>query len=206
MSKSIEEINAKKQFAQMPMKKKIGYIYDYYKWYIILAIIFVIILGSSLHRYFTQKETILYLAFVNVSIGEDLEEKLKDNYFEYVNEDSQKEEIEIYKNLYVSDDPSDENHQFAYASRMKTLASINAKQLDLVLLNKEAYEIFLKSEYLLDLSTILKDQTQETYSLIANDMPIFKNAGFNDTLYIGVIANSPRLDRIKSYIDYLNAE
>ena len=58
----------------------------------------------------------------------------------------------LYRDLYLSDDASVVNHEYAYASRLKLLGAINTKHLDLLLMNRESYDIFSRSGYLLELS------------------------------------------------------
>ena len=146
-----------------------------------------------------------------------------------------------YTGLYLSDSPAAENHQYSYASRLKVLAAVNAKQLDVVWMNREAYDIFSQSGYLLDLSEFLSQNSPELYPdlapyLIENDVILEDNAiaytlneadsytsvtekavnameitdfhmvsdaGFPDSVYLGVIANSQRRSSDLDYIKYL---
>ena len=153
--------------------------------------------------------------------------------------DARKNEIELYKELYISNDPAQENHEYAYASSLKVMAAINAEKMDLVLMNKESYDVFSGSGYLWDLKSLLADNAlldrlepylvQNEVTLTDNSLdvalgeaaesvivtetvcnavnvsglPIFREAGFPQDIYIGVIANSTRNDAILRYLAYL---
>ena len=142
----------------------------------------------------------------------------------------------------MSDDPSPENHEYGYASKLKLMAAIEAKQLDVVLMNQEAYDIFSQKGYLLDFhrllssndslrrylepyltanTVILEDNAVEyalneahQYQAVTEEVtnginvsifPMLWESGFSDSVYLGVVANSPRLPAAIQYIEYLAA-
>ena len=173
----------------------------------------------------------MYLACVNVSAGEDMEARLTEDYLTCRGLNPKRTEVRLYRDLYLSDDPAAVDHEFAYASRMKLLATINSRQLDLVLMNREAYDLCSASGYLLDLSNmvdsafltanqvILEDNaveynlneaqeytavTETVYNALElTQLSAFQKAGFSDSVYIGIIANPPRLPESQDYLDYL---
>ena len=235
-----EKTANKEAFRRMSPAEKFEYIRTYYWGPILLAVITLVILVTSLHRHFTKKEEILYTAFINVNIGEELGKTLHQDYLISRGMDPKRTEVVIYPNLYLSDDPSAQSHEMAYASKMKLLATINSKKLDLVLMNREAYDIISGSEYLLDLTelseengsfchslepfltentVIIKDNAIEvnlneadTYQAVTKNVrngislsgiAMFKDAGFSDEVYMGIIANTPRLAECLEYLKYL---
>lgn len=218
-------------FTSLPPAKKLEHIWLYYKAPILLTILALGILISGMYRAATKKEPVLYLACVNVSIGEDLETRLTEDYILSEGGNPKRAEVRLYRNLYLSDNPAASDHEFAYASRMKLLATINSKQLDLVLMNREAYDLCSASGYLLDLSDILDSACLTANQVILEDNAVeynlnaaqeytavtetvynaleltqlsaFQKAGFSDSVYIGIIANTPRLPESQDYLDYL---
>ena len=153
-----EKAAQKAAFHAMSPAKKAEHIYTYYKWPILLVLLALIVLGSVLHRQLTKKDPVLYLAFLNVSVGEDLERQLTADYLTDAGLDASRQEVYLYKDLYISDDADTLNHEFAYASKMKLSGAISAKKLDLVLMNREAYDILSGQGYLLDLSALLQER------------------------------------------------
>ncbi len=236
-----EKAAQKAAFHAMSPAKKAEHIYTYYKWPILLVLLALIVLGSVLHRQLTKKDPVLYLAFLNVSVGEDLERQLTADYLTDAGLDASRQEVYLYKDLYISDDADTLNHEFAYASKMKLSGAISAKKLDLVLMNREAYDILSGQGYLLDLSALLQErdpalletlspllaenevvlsdntlevllgeaeQEQRLTDTVLNAIAVtslapFQNAGFDGELYLGVVANSERIEEALQYFGYL---
>ena len=196
-------------FRQLTPAKKLEHIWLYYKAPILLTILALGILVSGVYRAATKKDPVMYLACLNVSVGE----------------------MRLYRDLYLSDDPAASDHEYAYASRMKLLATINSKQLDLVLMNREAYDLCSASGYLLDLTNLVDSAYLTANQVILEDNAVeynlneaqeyiavtqtqsnaveltqlsaFQEAGFSGSVYIGIIANTPRLPECQDYLDYL---
>ena len=138
MRLSREERAARKDaFREMSLAGKADYICTYYRLPILLGLIALYLVCSSVYRQITKKEVILYSALINVSIGDDLESQLNGGFISADGADSQKAEVYLYRGTYLSDDPSAENHEYGYASKLKLMASIEAKQLDVALMNRE---------------------------------------------------------------------
>ncbi|MDD7370753.1 MAG: hypothetical protein ACI4E0_01665 [Blautia sp.] len=225
----------------MKFRKKIQYIWDYYKFPLVVLCIFLYVIGYFLYGHFTRKDTILYTALVNVSASESLTRQLSTNFIPYIKEDSSKKELQLYTGLYLTDDENNPNHEYTYASRMKILASIDGEQLDVVLMNKESFDAFSQNGYLYNLeellsneypalyekwkpylvtnTIILEDNSTDvqldssiSYQAVTEEAPtglaisqtgLLHDAGFSDTVYLGIVANTPRADTAVHYIQYL---
>ena len=234
MKRSPEERQHQREvFRQLSRAKKLEHIWLYYKAPIIAGILAVGILLSSLYRAAVRKDPTVYLACLNVSIGETLEDELTEAFIRDQGMDTSRNEVRLYRNLYLSENPAAADHEYAYASRMKLLATIHSKQLDMVLMNQEAYDLCSASGYLLDLSgmvdsiyltanqVILEDNsieyslneapeykavTQSVWNALElTQLPAFQNAGLSGSVYIGIVANTPRLAECQHYLEYLIA-
>ncbi|MBQ3481960.1 MAG: hypothetical protein IJH48_06430 [Oscillospiraceae bacterium] len=159
-------------FRNMRAAEKLDHVWTYYKWPILLGLLALIVLGSALHRELGKKEPVLYLAFANVVAGEDLEEDLTDGFLRFLGADAKKREVYLYRDLYLSDDADTLNHEYAYASKMKLMGAVSAGKLDLVLMNREAYDLLSRSGYLLELSPAL---FTENAALYAQVLPILSS-------------------------------
>ena len=218
-------------FRQLTPAKKLEHIWLYYKAPILLTILALGILVSGVYRAATKKDPVMYLACLNVSVGEDMEARLTEDYLTCRGLNPTRTEMRLYRDLYLSDDPAASDHEYAYASRMKLLATINSKQLDLVLMNREAYDLCSASGYLLDLTNLVDSAYLTANQVILEDNAVeynlneaqeyivvtqtqsnaveltklsaFQEAGFSDSVYIGIIANTPRLPACQDYLDYL---
>lgn len=233
---SRDQQRSRELFSQMTPREKANHIWLYFKWYILLGIAAMAIVVSGIYSAVTAKEPVLYVGYLNVAVGEDLDARLSVDFLDTTELDPKKNEVLFYRDLYLSSDPSAENHQYAYTSRMKVLATINSQQLDVVMMNREAYDLCSGSGYLLELDTlfgadspaapllttntvILEDNAMEydlnqadeyiaiteeaVNALNLSDVPMFRQAGFSGEVYVGIIANTPRLETCVEYLTYL---
>ena len=150
-------------------QKKIQYIWDYYKLPLALFGILLYILVYASYNHFSHKDTILYAALVNVNAGEDLTEGLGNNFVEYLNLNPSKNKMELYTGLYLTDNEQNTYYQYAYASRIKILATIDGELLDVVLMNREAFDAFSQNGYLCDLENFLLQADPILYETIKQD-------------------------------------
>ncbi len=238
-----EKARRKEAFREMSVLQKADYIFTYYKLPIFLIALAIIIVTTSVHRALTKKEPSVYVALINTAVGEDLLGQLTTGYLTYSHA-GRRDDVYMYTDLYISEDADVINHEYAYASRMKLMGAISAKNLDLAVMNREAYDLFSQSGYLTDLpklfeeiddydagrltpylvenEVLVEDNTLEwtlneadehtvitetvTNGIELNDLPLFKAAGFEEPVYLGVIANSERIPSVVSYISYLLSE
>lgn len=244
MSRLTKEERAarKAAFQKMDLAGKAEYIFAYYKLPIALGLVALYLCCSTAYRQLTKKEVILYSAYINVSVGDALNAQLTEGFLSASGADPKKTEIDLYSGLYLSENPSLENHEYQYASNMKLMAALEAKQLDVVLMNREAYDIFSRRGYLLDLpgllssndplyhllephltanTVVLEDNSIEymlnetdqyqavtkevTNGIDVSTLPMFQEAGLSDSVYLGVVGNSPRLPAVIQYVEYLTA-
>lgn len=230
--------------ARLHGKQKIQYIWDYYKLPIVIGLILLYIVGYTVYGHISKKEVLLYTGLVNLSAGEQLTDELNGGFLDFLEADAAKAEVDLYTGLYLTDDPDDPDHEYAYASRIKLIAAIDGEQLDVVLMNREAFDAFSQNGYLLNMEELLRDADPETraqwesclvsntvilednadevledssltYQAVTEEYPmglcvsrkgLFKRAGFEDEVYLGVLKNSPRLDMAVEYIQYLSLE
>lgn len=222
-------------------RKKAQHILAYYKFLLIILCIFLYFVGYSIYGRLTHKDVLLYAALVNVTAGETLTEKLKGDFLNYLDADTSSSELELYTGLYLTDDELNAWHEYTYASRMKILAAIEGRLMDVVLVNKEAFDAFSQNGYLYDLDSLLPAYDPDLYESIkpalasnivilednADDLALspslpyqavtqehfygldlstaklIRQAGFEDTVYLGVIANTPRAEAAVEYIRWL---
>lgn len=144
-------------FAAMSMPERLDYIFSYYKLELVIALIAAVVAGTVVVRTLTHKDPVLYLAYANVAAGSDLDEVLGEEFVAYLGLDARKNEVYRYRDLYLSDEADIADHQYAYASRMKILGAIDARQLDVVIMSEDAYEILSSAGSLADLLEIISE-------------------------------------------------
>lgn len=225
----------------MKIKQKLQYIWDYYKLPIAIICIATYIVIYIIYGHYTHKDTTLYTALVNVTAGENLTDRLSNDFLQSQNIDTTKNTLNLYSNLYLTSDKDNIYHEYTYASRIKILATIDSEQLDIVIMNKEAFDAFAQNGYLCNLDRLLAKEEPKLYEklkpflvknisilednaidLIFDDSltysaktekysmgldlsasPAIQEAGFGETVYLGVIKNTPRKDVVMEYIKYL---
>lgn len=222
-------------------KKKIQHILAYYKFPLVILCILLYFIGYRIYGYLTHKDVLLYTALVNVTTGETLTETLKKDFLNHLDADTSAEKIELYTGLYLTDNELNAWHEYTYASRMKILAAVEGQLLDVVLMNKEAFDAFSQNGYLYDLDILLSANDSDLYktlkpALVSNiiilednaddlaldpslpyqavtqehfygldlsETNLIRQAGFKDTVYLGVIANTPRIETTIQYIKWI---
>ena len=150
-----ERAENREALARMTLLQRLGYIWEYYKFPLALILIAAVALGSVLYYRITSREKLLYLAYANVAVGDTLDSALSEGFTRAIGADPGRSEVTIYRNLYLSSDPSAQNHQYSYASRLKIMAAMTSRQLDIMLMNREAYDIMSAGGYLLPLEELI---------------------------------------------------
>ena len=155
-------------FRAMSLPQKLEYIFAYYKLPLVLVFIAAVALGSVLNYQLTHKEPVLYVAYCNVGLPEEQDQELFDGFLASMGANPKTQESYRYYNLYLSEAEESVDHQYSYASRLKTLAAVDAEELDVVFMNQGAYDLLSASGYLMDLSSTLA--ASGTLQAQANDL------------------------------------
>lgn len=173
-----ERAENKEALARMNLLQRLDHIFEYYKFPLVLILIAVVALGSVLYYRLTRKEALLYVAYANVSVGDTLDSALSEDYPRAIGADPRKSEVKLYRNLYLSQDATVQNHEYAYASQLKVMAAMANGQLDVVLMNREAYDILSEGGYLLLLKGALGADLSQRVSdrLVKNTVILSDNA------------------------------
>ena len=235
-----EKADIRAAYQKLSPLGKAEHIWIYYKWFIILGVVALVIVGATVHRILNRKDPVLYEGWINIAVGSELETTLDRGYLDWAELDAGKQEVRFYRNLFLLKETTTETHQSAYASRVKLMASIEQQSLDLVLMSREGYDILSESGYLLPLTeelaaslpstaragvaenTVVLEDNEIEYLLneaeehrvvteqIPNAIdlsaaPRLRDAGFPETVYLGIIANSPRAEQCLDYVRYLFA-
>ena len=162
-------------FRAMSIPKKADYIFAYYKLPLVLILIAVIAIGSVIHQVVTHKDAVLYAAFLNVIPDEETDATLTQGYLERVGADPARNEVLCYHELYISTDDTIQNHQYAYASKLKLMGAIDGEQLDVVIMNREAYDLLSAWGYLLDLGDACAANPRLEAALVSNTVILSDN-------------------------------
>lgn len=161
---ALENVSEKEKLRRLKGRKKLQYLWDYYKLHFVIGCMLLYILGYMLYGHFTQKDPVLYAALINVAPGEALTEKLGSGFLASQGLDAKKQEFSLYTGLYLSSDEDNPYHEYTYASRIKLIAAIESQTLDIVLLDQEAFDAFSQNGYLYNMETFLSETDPALYA------------------------------------------
>lgn len=153
----------KKKLNQLKGRKKLQYLWDYYKLPFVIACILLYVLGYILYGHFTQKNNVLYTAFINVAPGDAVSERLSDRFLISQNMDLNKNAFYLYTDLYLTADETNPYHEYTYASRVKLIAAIDNETLDIALMDQESFDAFSQNGYLYNMEDFLSEADPELY-------------------------------------------
>lgn len=155
----ISGAGALKNLRRLHGKQKLQFLWDYYKLPLAVLCIAVSVAAYSIYGHMTQKNTILYTALINVTAGEELRQNLTDAFLKSIDIDSSKNNCQLYTGLYLTEDMNSAYHAYTYASRMKILAAIDARQMDVALMDQEAFDAFSQNGYLYEMDCFFSEHT-----------------------------------------------
>ena len=150
-----ERAENRESIARMTMLQRLDYIFEYYKFPLVLMLIAVVALGSILYYRITYKNTLLCVAYANIAVGDTMNSALGEGFLRSIGADPGKNEVKVYSGLYLTQDAPAQDHQYSYASRLKIMAAMTSRQLDIMLMNREAYDIMSAGGYLLPLEEMI---------------------------------------------------
>ncbi len=137
------------------METKLKKFWNRNKLPIITAILVLCVFAWPGLQKITGRYPALYAAFVNVSASEELVAELTDGFIQSQNLDTEKFQVTPYTGLYLTDDTNSEFYEYSHASSVKILGSIDAETMDVVLMNKEAFDAFAQNGFLVNMDTFL---------------------------------------------------
>ncbi len=178
-------------FKEMSKKQKLQYIWDYYKFHILGVLLLFCIIISGIMRYVNRTEPIIYVALVNIGGSITNDGALTEDYLAQRGNVPKRAEVALYNNLYLTADTSSEYYTYSQASEIKILGTIESKQLDVVIANKEAFDAFTEQDFF-----------SETAEITGS--AIIRSYGFTEPVYAGIIKNTPRPKEAKAYMSYLS--
>ena len=153
-------MEARPDFKNMSTKKKLCYVWDYYRFHIGGIIVLAIIFGSIIHYYTTMKESVMDAVFIN---GSSPYEGLPglDEFFTAQGFDADSQEINITTSLKLS--LTEESYQADYY----TLESLNAMfavgDMDIFAAPWQLYSQFSPAGYVADLRIVFSEEELSAY-------------------------------------------
>ncbi len=191
-------------FKNMTTNQKIEYIFDYYKFHIGVVLLVLAIIIYIMHGIITHKDSAINITISNLYLDTETETLITDSFLKSQNIDTNKNKAEIYSIAVTKEDNA--GAEYTYASHMKLMTMITAEQIDVILMDKNSYELFSSEGYLSDMKEYISDTSLfeggKTDHIILPASKYFKEAGTND-IYLAVAANTPHKEISTAFIKYL---
>ena len=130
---------------------RVRFIWDYYKLPIFLICAVIYASCYLIYRNVTAEYPQLYLAYVNIEIGETLDHKLTEEFIQELQPAEKHSVVKVMRQLALTENLQQVDGSYVYASQMKILAAIDNQQLDIVLMNQEAFDAFAQNGLLVNL-------------------------------------------------------
>lgn len=210
-------------FKDLDRKKKLEYIWDYYKWPIIFIAVAALVIGVSLPQLIeNRKEIVLYTAFVNTQLSDsDETPALLTNYAEQKNIDIEGKRMMLDCSMTINhENPTD----FSMQCTQKLAAMFSANQLDVVVEDIDTLESYTEYGVYVDLEQVMspefiekykdkllykkgQDGEEAAYAIDVSESPVLVEEGaYIIPAYASIAVNSEHPENAIAFIEYLMGE
>lgn len=194
LSDEIKEQNAKLKNASL--KDKLLYFKDYYLLTTLGIIAVCAFVFALIHTMVTAPRDTALGIFLYNDTGDSSNTELIDGFAQYAGIDTSKHNAYLDSSMTYSSVMGDLD---AYVGLEKAMASITAKELDVIVGDAETIDYFAKCELLADITAVLPEDLLEAYQ----DRLYYAKIGANDALIpVGVaVYDAPKLNEYHYYDD-----
>ena len=144
---------------KQPFKKKLGYFWTYYKWFVICGIIAVIVIVTTVRSFINKKDYALYGVMLNGFLLSK-EDTLASGFEEYAGIDQSQYTVSFNSTLSMSDN-MDQN---GVSASQFIMVYIAARYLDVAVLDPPRFAKYATSNTYMDLRELLDDKMLEQLS------------------------------------------
>ena len=211
-------MEAKVNLKEMPIKKRIQYIWDYYKLWIIVGIFALSTFISSIHQYLTAKESLLTLIMLNSSIPVSETVFAKD-YLTARNYDSAKYEL-VVSSLELN--MTAESYQQDYYTVQSMIVRLTSGDIDIFSAPADLFKSYREEGYLMNLEHIFTEaelspyenylvyttdsETNKTYPCafdFSENKWMKEHKYYTNSCHMGILYNSSNPEQAKDFLLYI---
>lgn len=179
------EISIKEKFKKLSLKKKIEFIYDYYKLPIIFILLGIIMISYIVFSIVTKQDTYCNISYYGSNATSEELSTIKDTLNQNILSNNNKSSIFI-DSTFVN---HDSNYGDDPTSTQAFAVKLAANEIDILLLNKNYFNYLANNDMLLDLNLL---DGFNSLNLNENDLIIDKDNASNEHLY-GIKTNNLNL-------------
>ena len=163
MSWKNELENTKKIFRTGTKKQKLEYIWDYYKWHILVTVLVLCFIRQTLYTNTTAKTYVLQGVFLNNTADSDDIYELENDFLQKFPIDSSKEAVFFDSSLFYIPSGNNEVAVSSYETIQVLMARMSAGDVDFMLGDTSTLIEFAYNQYFYDLSDVLSDEQYKKY-------------------------------------------
>lgn len=201
----------------LSLPKKLEYIWDYYKPHMAGVLVIVALIGmlvQIIHN--KQMVTELSAALINAQAETGAVTQLHDEFVEFADLDGDKQEVILDDGYQIRPESMD---QMTMAGETKIMAAVSASSLDVMLMDQEAFDFYVKTDMFLDLRGLFPE---EEYGNLPVEMLLLQEAGTGEAwgmdvsksrklagiytetpVILGVPSNANNTKNIQKFVQYL---
>ena len=220
----MEHKTTKENLEGMSLKNKISHIWYYYRFHIIGSVVVIAMIASFISTSINAKIPVLNITLLGRYSDSTKVEILQNKAtLKLVNDPKNKKEIR-FDFLMKSNDPADQ--QFTMAAIQKLMASVAATDIDILILDKEDFEIYAAQGMFSPLSVIprfsdlplsgyeiIKFKSEEkkipedSYGIAVDTLPLLKQISYDTKdKVLCVVSNSKKLSILPDFLGWFFTE
>ncbi|WP_026881745.1 hypothetical protein [Clostridium akagii] len=216
----MEHLSTKERLRSMNLKEKINYILYYYKFHITVIIVLLVSISFFLVNIINSKEAVLNITLIGKYVDADKQEQLKNKADDTLIKTYKKKKDITFEFLQTNDDPQDDTNSITW---QKLTASIDTRQVDIVILDKKDFDTYVKQGLFMKLSTIpdfsslhltdsslvngkikALDKTDEPYGINVENLPVLKFINFDSkNKVMCIISNSAHVSKVIDFLKWI---
>ena len=203
------------------LKGRLEYFFHYYKWYVLVGTIILLVGGTMIYDIATKKDTIMQAVYVNAFPNVE-NEVFMANFEKTIEINPKKEETSLISDFYID---MEAYTYFDAQNLEKLLVLCAAETVDVCVVDESYLMHMAEGGYFKDLSTVFTDEQMEKYAdkLVWYDCPdniaegeeaialeitdaskIVSTQSYpNSRCYFTIIVNAPNVDNALAFLDYL---
>ncbi len=221
-------VKLKETLAPMSWPDRLQHIWSYYKETILIVVALMIVVGYLLAGMISNRKDIVIGGIVaNVEMTDEGTLYLTTDYFREIDGKDRYQQVTLHPmSLYSLQNA--EYMEMTYYNITKALAMMTDRQVDYLLVDKVALELFMSQEAFLDLREIFSEnelaafdnklikikKIDDAENVIAEDYPVAINISSlpfvqncttsTGDVYFGVVSNSTNMEQVKQFWTYIN--
>lgn len=213
----------KEKLKGMPFTKKIGYLWDYYRYHALAIIILIAIISYAIHTFTGPKiENKLLAVIINNTIPSEVWDEHVDIVSDYLEIDPETESINLDYRFYYNGDV-----EYEINMRQTFVVYVAASEIDVVIAPLSEFSTYVENGFFAplseqlptDLYSSLADKlylgtTEDNpkvaaYGIYLEDTKLYRENSYpteNDPVLIGIVSNSLHKDNSVEFIRFLFSE